>query len=179
MKKFLLAVFVYVFAALPAAAQQALTPTAFYGTWTGSGVAENRDSTYFAVTQRDLDVVIKPADNGGFTVTWTTVIRSGGNPSQPNVRQRTQTRTFQPAPEGRWWRAIESGDPFAGHSLIWARLARQTLTVYQMSVLPNGTFEIEEYERTLTGTGMDLKFTLRRDREPVRTVNAKLVKTAR
>lgn len=178
MRQFLFAAFACVFAVLPAAAQQGLAPSAFYGTWTGSGVAENRDSTYFAVTQRDLDVVIKPIDNG-FSVTWSTVIRSGGNPAQPNVRQRAQTRTFQPAPQGNWWRATESGDPFAGHSLVWARIVKQTLTVYQMTVLANGAFEVEEYERTLTGTGMDLKFTLRRDREPVRTVSAKLVKTAR
>ena len=178
MKKFLLAVFACAFAALPAAAQQNLTPTAFYGTWTGSGVAENRDSTYFAVTQRDLDVVIKPIDNG-FTVTWTTIIREGGNPAQPNVRKREQTRTFRPAPQGRWWRADESGDPLSGQSLVWARIEKQTLSVYQMTVLPNGSYETQQYDRTLSGTGMDLKFTMRREREPVRTVNAKLVKTAR
>ena len=43
-------------------------------------------------------------------------------------------------------------------------------------IVPNVT---QQYDRTLSGTGMDLKFTMRREREPVRTVNAKLVKTAR
>jgi hypothetical protein len=176
MRKFLLVAFACACAALPAAAQQNLSPAAFYGTWTGSGVAENRDSIYFAVTQRDLDVVIKPADNG-FSVNWSTVIRAGGNPTAPNTRQREQTRTFRPASQGRFWRAVESGDPFAGQSLVWARIEKQTLTIYQMTVLANGAYEIQQYDRTLTGTGMDLKFTLRRDREPVRTVNAKLVKT--
>ena len=175
MKKFLLAAFICVVAALPAAAQQNLSPAAFYGAWTGSGVAENRDSIYFAVTQRDLDVIIKPVENG-FSVTWSTVIRAGGNPAQPNTRQREQTRTFRPA-QGRIWRAVESGDPFAGQSLVWARIEKQTLTVYQMTVLANGAYEIQQYDRTLTGTGMDLKFMMRRDKEPVRTVNAKLVKT--
>lgn len=177
MKRFLFAALACLIVALPAAAQQALTPAAFYGTWTGSGVAENRDSIYFAVTQRDLDVTIKPVDNG-FSVTWSTVIRAGGNPTQPNTRQREQTRTFRPAPQGRVWRAVESGDPFAGQSLSWARIEKQTLTIYQMTVLANGAYEIEQYDRTLTGTGMDLKFVLRRDKEPVRTVNAKLIKTA-
>jgi hypothetical protein len=46
-----------------------------------------------------------------------------------------------------------------------------------MTVLASGVYEIQQYDRTLSGTGMDLKFTLRRDKEPVRTVNAKLVKT--
>jgi hypothetical protein len=177
MTRFLLAAFACLIAAAPVHAQQRLGPAAFYGTWTGSGVAENRDSIYFAVTQRDLDVVIKPLDNG-FSVTWTTVIRKGGDPTQPNVRQRETTRTFRPSPQGRMWRAVESGDPLAGKTLAWARIEKQTLTIYQMTVLPNGAYEIEQYDRTLSGTGMDLRFTLRRDREPVRTVTAKLVKTA-
>lgn len=178
MKRLLLIAFAGLIAALPARAQQPLSPTAFYGTWTGSGVAENRDSTYFAVTQRDLDVIIKPAGDG-FTITWTTVIRKGGDPAKPNVRQRQQTLTFHPAGHARVWRAQESGDPMAGQALAWARIEKQTLTVFQMTVLPTGLYEIEQYDRTLTGTGMDLKFSLRRDKEPVRTVNAKLVKTAR
>ena len=162
---------------MPAGAQQSLTPAAFYGTWTGSGVAENRDSIYFAVTQRDLDVIIKPAGDG-FTVSWVTVIRKGGDPAKPNVRQREQTLTFRQVGKGRVWRAAEAGDPFAGQAISWARIEKQTLTIYQMTVLANGAYEIDQYDRTLTGTGMDLKFSLRRDREPVRTVSAKLVKTA-
>lgn len=177
MKRLLLVAFFGLIAALPARAQQSLSPAAFYGTWTGSGVAENRDSIYFAVTQRDLDVIIKPAGDG-FTVTWTTVIRKGGDPAKPNVRQRQQTLTFRPLGKGGVWRAQESGDPLAGQALSWARIEKQTLTVYQMTVLANGAYEIEQYDRTLTGTGMDLRFSMRRDKEPVRTVNAKLVKTA-
>jgi len=177
MKRLLHVAFVGLIAALPARAQQSLSPAAFYGTWTGSGVAENRDSIYFAVTQRDLDVIIKPAGDG-FTVTWTTVIRKGGDPARPNVRQRQQTLTFRKPGKDRVWHAAESGDPILGQTLSWARIEKQTLTVYQMSVLPTGVYEIEQYDRTLTGTGMDLKFSLRRDKEPVRTVNAKLVKTA-
>lgn len=176
MKRFLFAAFAWLVVVVPAHAQRTLTPAAFYGVWTGSGIAENRDSIYFAVTQRDLDVTIKPADNG-FSVSWTTVIRKGGDPARPNVRQRATTLTFRPSPHGHVWRAVESGDPLMGQTLAWARIDHQTLTIYQMTVLANGAYEIEQYDRTLTGTGMDLKFALRRDREPVRTVNAKLVKT--
>jgi hypothetical protein len=177
MKRFLFVAVAWLIAVAPAQAQKALSPAAFYGVWTGSGVAENRDSVYFAVTQRDLDVTIKPAGNG-FTVSWTTVIRKGGDPARPNVRQRETTLTLQPTARPRVWRAAESGDAIAGQPMAWARIVGQTLTVYRMTVQATGAFEIEQYDRTLTGTGMDLKFTLRRDREPVRTVNAKLIKTA-
>ena len=163
--------------AVPAGAQpQQLTPEAFYGTWSGGGVAENRDSVYFAMTVRDIDVAIKPAGNG-FTVSWTTVIRQGGDPRQPNVRRRETTRTFRPAATGRVWRCVESGDPLDGKEACWARISRQTLTIYQMTVLPTGTYEIEQYDRTLSGTGMDLKFSRLRDRETARVVTGKLVKT--
>ena len=70
-----------------------LSPATFYGTFQGSGYAENRDSVYFGTTVRDLDVVIAPSGSG-FSVTWTTVIRSGGNPNDPNVKP---SRFHQPA----------------------------------------------------------------------------------
>ena len=54
-----------------------LPVSAFFGTYSGGGVAENEDSIYFAVTARDMDVVIRPA-GAGFNVTWTSVIRRGG-----------------------------------------------------------------------------------------------------
>ena len=62
---------------------------AFFGEFQGSGVSENRDSIYFGVTVRDFGVVIRPVDQG-FEVEWTTVIRRGGNPNKPKIRQKTQ-----------------------------------------------------------------------------------------
>jgi len=176
MIRFFVATLALLVAAMPAWAQQQLSPAAFYGTWTGGGVAENRDSIYFNMTTRDLDVVIRPIENG-FTVTWTTVIRQGGSIQQPNQRRRETVRTFRPAATGRYWRCTEAGDVLSGKEVCWARITGQTLTLYQMTVLPSGTYEIEQYDRTLSGTGMDLKFTRLRDREPVRTVTGKLIKS--
>jgi hypothetical protein len=181
MKSILMAL-ALVLVAAPAFAQQRqqpqqVSPAAFFGTWSGGGVAENRDSIYFNMTARDIDVVIRPVDNG-FTVAWTTVIRQGGDVANPNQRRRETLRTLRPAPQGRVWRCVESGDLFAGKETCWARITGRTLTLYQMTILANGAYEIEQYDRTLTGTGMDLKFTRLRDREPVRTVTGKLVKTA-
>jgi hypothetical protein len=105
------------------------------------------------------------------------VIRQGGSPTNPNTRRRETTRTFRPGPKGGIWRCAESGDPLDGKEACWARIVNQTLVVYQMTVLPSGAYEIEQYDRTLKDTGMDLKYTRLRDREPVRTVTGKLVKT--
>jgi len=160
----------------PAAAQN-LSIAAFYGTFQGNGVAENEDSAYFAMTPRDFDVVTAPVENG-FTITWTSVIREGGDPKAPNVRRKSTTRTFAATGAGIW-RAKENGDPLAGGEVSWARIARNTLTIYAMTVDKGGTYEVQRYDRTLSGTGMDLTFTRLKDGERARRVKGKLIKQAK
>jgi hypothetical protein len=162
--------------AAPAAAQD-LSIAAFYGTFQGNGVAENEDSAYFAMTPRDFDVVIAPAE-GGFTITWTSVIREGGDPAAPNVRRKSTTKAFAATGRGVF-RAVDSGDPVKGEEASWARIRRNTLTVYAMTVEPDGAYQMQRYDRTLSGTGMDLTFTRTKDGERTRRVKGKLVKTAR
>jgi hypothetical protein len=159
----------------PAAAEQAVSIKAFHGGWSGSAVANNRDSLYFGVTIRDLDFKLT-GDESGFTVTWTTVMRRGGTPEKPNVRRKETTVRFVPAGRPGVWRAQESGDPLAGKDTIWARIRGNTLILYFLDITPSGTYELSRYARTLSGSGMDLEFTLIIDGEPVRTVRGKLVK---
>lgn len=154
-----------------------LPPRAFFGTFQGSGYAENRDSIYFGTTVRDLDVVIAASGNG-FSVTWTTVIRSGGDPNNPDVKRKAQTVTFSPSGQPGVYRGTPSGDPLAGNPYVWARLEKSTMTVYIMTISPNGAYEMQSYARTVSGTGMDLVFTRIRDGEPVREAKAKLIKLA-
>jgi hypothetical protein len=163
-------------ASVPAAAQN-LKIAAFYGTFQGNGVAENEDSAYFAMTPRDFDVVTAPTPDG-FTITWTSVIREGGDPKAPNVRRKSTTRTFAATGTGIW-KAKENGDPVAGGEVSWARISRNTLTIYAMTVGPDGLYEVQRYDRTLSGTGMDLTFTRLRDGERARRVKGKLIKQAR
>lgn len=163
-------------ASLGAARAENLSPETFYGTFQGSGYAENRDSLYFGSTVRDLDVVIAPS-GGGFSVTWTTVIRSGG-PNDPKVTRKAQTVSFSPAGQPGVFRGTPSGDPLAGNPYVWARIEEHTMTTYIMTISGDGAYEMQSYARTLSGTGMDLVFTRIRDGEPVRSAQAKLVKLA-
>lgn len=164
------------FAAQARAADE-LTPAAFYGTWSGGGVSENKDSIYFAMTARDLDVAIEPA-GPGFKISWTTVIRRGGNPKNPNVRRVKTARTFLPM-GGGVWRCADSGDPLAGKEACWARIEGRTLSVRQFALLDHGIYEIQQYDRTLGPSGMQLRYTLVRDGSPVRIVTGRLVKVAK
>ncbi len=160
-----------------AARAQDLTPAHFFGTFQGSGFAENRDSIYFGTTVRDLDVVIAPSGDG-FNVEWTTIIRSGGDPARPNVRRKSQNATFTPTGRKGVFRGAPSGDPLSGKSYIWAKIEGNTMTVFIMNIGDDGAYEMQSYARTLSGYGMDLVFSRLRDGEPVRSARAKLTKFA-
>ncbi len=151
---------------------------AFFGTFQGGGVANDADSLYFGVTARDFDVQIAPAGNG-FEVKWTSVIRSGGTPSKPDVRRKTSALTFAPTNRPGVWRASDSGDPVGGNNAAWARIGGNKLSVYLMVVLDDGRYELQQHDRTLTGQGMELVFTRLRDGDQVRTVKGRLVKVAK
>ena len=91
-----------------------LPVSAFFGKFNGGGVAQNRDSIYFAVTARDFDITIGPAPGGGFRVDWTSVIRRGGTPERPDIRRKTSTRTLAPTGVAGAFRGTMSGDPLSG-----------------------------------------------------------------
>ncbi len=163
--------------AAAAQAQAPLTIKAFYGTYTGSGVAENKDSAYFGVTERDLDVVIHP-DGAGFSLAWTTVAHEGGDPAKPKVKRKQDQVAFVPGPAPGTWRIAEEPDPFSGAPVIWARIEGTSLIVNVLTIDPQGHAELQRYARTLSGGGMELTFTAMRDGERVRTVKGKLIKNA-
>lgn len=148
---------------------------AFYGHWKGTGVAQSPNSLYFAMTDRDLDVKIGPKD-AGFSVAWTTVLRQGGDPENPDVRRKSSALDFLPSGKPGVFAAAEAGDPLSGEAFAWARVKGQTLTVYLLSIGADGAYVVQSYGRTLTGFGMDLTFTNIRDDEPQRSVKGKLIR---
>jgi hypothetical protein len=164
----------WVLAAPISAHAQTLSADAFYGHYQGSGIAENEDSLYFGVTVRDLDVRVGP-EGDGFFVEWTSVIRGGGDPNNPDIRKRSARVAFSPSAKPNVFTSKSATDPMAG-GLIWARLLDQTLTVNVMRISDNGSYTVQTYNRTLSGTGMTLNFVNTADGEPLRQVEARLVK---
>ena len=155
-----------------------LSVKAFYGKFQGGGVAENDDSFYFGVTARDFDVTIAPAAEG-FSVAWTSVIRGGGAISgKPETRRKSSMRTFRSTARTGVWQAIKSKDPVSGGELCWARIKDNTLTVFLMVVGARGAYELQQYDRTLLPSGMEMNFTRLRDGDKVRRVKGRLVKVA-
>ncbi len=169
----LLAVLVLVLVA-PARAQETLSIDTFFGTYSGSGIANSKDSLYFGITLRDLDVVISPAGSG-FTIAWTTVLRKG-DPANPKVKRKSTSLTFAATDRPGVFRLVDQRDPMSGQPYCWARIRGRTLSVYLMTIDENGIYEIQQYDRTISGSGMDLLYTRIRDGEQVRAVKAKLVR---
>lgn len=163
-------------APVPAPAKD-LTIDAFFGKFSGGGVAENDDSVYFAVTSRDFDVEIRPQGRG-FRVAWTSIIRRGGDPSNPKVRRKQSTKTLMPTASPGVFHGSESGDPLKGKELYWARINGNTLTVFLMTINKRGVYELQQYDRTLSGMGMKLLFRSWRDGDRLRSVSGRLVKDA-
>lgn len=162
--------------AAPAMAEN-LPLGAFFGSFKGGGVAENRDSIYFGVTVRDFDVTIKP-DGEGFRVEWATIIRRGGDPNNPKVKRKSQSVVFVPSPKPGVYQAVDLADPLQGGRFSWARIEKQTLYVYALLIGDDGRYDMQIYERTIKPSGMDFVFHRVRDGEPVRSVKGKLIKYA-
>ena len=166
------------FSAAASAQKRTLSISHFYGKFSGGGVAENEDSIYFAVTARDFDVVIGPAERG-FKATWTSVIRGGGDINKPKVRKKSTTRTFVSGARPGVFNGTSSGDPLSGKEMSWARIKENALVVYLMVIDKEGAYQLQRYERKLVGTGMELTFTRLKDGEKIRTVKGRLIKTGR
>jgi hypothetical protein len=143
---------------------------AFYGKWIGSGVSQSESSIAFRYSHRDLNVTVTPAGSG-FAISWTTIQRKKGDPNNPTPVKKTSSTTYVPAGRANVWRATRSLDPIGGRVYSWARLKDQTLTVNSFQILPDGSYEMQVYDRVLSGLGMKLTFS--------RIVNGKLIRTVK
>ena len=148
----------------------------FFGHFEGSGISENADSIYFAVSVRDLDVKISPAPNGGFTLDWTTVTREKGDPNNPKVKRKQASLTFMPANKPGVYRADSESDPLDGAPIWWSRVDGTSLYTYRMQINEDGTWRVQKYVRTVSGSGMELVFESIEDGAQVRQVRARLIK---
>ncbi len=150
---------------------------AFFGKWEGNAVSESRISVNFQLTVRDINVEVGPS-GGGFLLTWRTVQRQKGSPSDPKEVLRETTLDFQPVRAGIW-RAGDSRDPLVDKgAYAWAFIDDQTLVVNVMRIGTDGRPELQVYRRTLTGGFMKLEFTRIVDGSAVRSAKGRLIKVS-
>ena len=169
----LAATFILLVTASPSLAQveQSETLKKFFGDYKGTGVASRKSRGRVTLDRRDLDVSIKPYKDGGFTMTWTTVIAPQ---YAPRRRERTTTINFVPTTRTEVWRAEDVTTLLSGKAVIWARIGGGALYVYTATMTEAGGIATSVYKRTLTKTGMRLEFDRTQDGRRVRTVQATL-----
>lgn len=168
------ALLLLVLAATPALAQSAAQK--FVGDWSGQTIS----TTAEGLEQRDLAVTITAKDKA-FAVKWTTIIRKDNK-----VDRREFQVEFQPTPrDGVYSAAMRTNmfgareplDPLKGDPYVWARIKGDTLTVHALHILDDGGYEMQVYDRTVTGETMTLKFSRVRDGQQLVGITGTLKKT--
>jgi len=168
--------FLLLMTATPSTAQVAQSETLkkFFGEYHGTGVTSRKRRGRPSLDRRDLDISIKPYGDGGFTLTWTTVIKPEYAQER---RERTQTVNFIPTTRTEVWRAEQVTTLLSGRAVIWARIGGGSLYVYVAALTEAGGIATSVYKRSLTKTGMLLEYNRTEDGVRVRTVNATLRRT--
>jgi hypothetical protein len=155
--------------AMPAAAQDKAKIDAYYGSYVGSAVTRNTGQYSLAIRNRDLDVTVAPAANGGFRMTSVVNARRGFIGGR--VKRYTYDLTFVPGDKPNSWRATTSKPLAEGGPVILARLDRRGLHIYIAAFDKDGRLEVGVYTRKLVRAGMmELRYHRAVDGRTVRVV---------
>lgn len=156
------------------AAADAAPIEAFFGDYVGRTISSDEGG----LSKRDLSVSIHP-ENGGFTVDWTTIIHKPGG----KAKRKAYSIDFRPSGRQNIYAAAMKSnmfggrvplDPMKGEPYVWARIAGDTLTVSALLITDDGGYEIQVYDRTLTDTGLALRFSRVRDGRRLKLVTGTL-----
>jgi hypothetical protein len=127
----------------------------FVGHFRGAAQVQAGDR-FFIHQLRDADVDVR-AEPDGFRIRWTTVIHSGERNS-PAIRRRSAEMRFVTGPKATQFRSLEPLEPFAEKPTAWAYIKGNTLIVHVLSILSDGNYELQTYERSVNGNVMTLSF---------------------
>jgi hypothetical protein len=155
----------------------------FVGSWRGVELQSSGDDEGSAFAPDDLDVQIR-SERAGFSMSWTGFSRTDDGKL---TRQRSEA-SFMPtdrpgvfafdagAPSlfSRLFADPATGNPLRGETLLWARLAGPTLTVYSLAIDDQGGFALDRYARTLADQGMTAHYTLRTENALVLMIDGRL-----
>ena len=63
-------------------------------------------------------------------------------------------------------------DPMKGEPYVWSRIVGDTLTVFSIYVYDDGSYEIQQFDRTLVDGGLELEFSTAKNGEVHRRISA-------
>ncbi|MEM8653705.1 MAG: hypothetical protein AAGF36_03090 [Pseudomonadota bacterium] len=149
----------------------------FVGSYSGSAEVTQIDGTKIP---RDMSVVIS-ATKQGFRVKWTSITYKASG----KVSEKSYEIDFVPSGRGNVYAAAQKKnvfghevqlDPMKGEPYVWSRIDGSTLTVYSLFVDVDGGYSLQQYDRTLSEGGLDLRFQNIRDGEILRAVETFLTR---
>lgn len=166
-----------VWSALPAAAADRKIAD-FYGAYLGHGTEEplGQPVTAQGKQTRFSQVVIRPtANEAGFSIEWST-LKLKGDDIPREAETKSYSQTFRATDKPNMFRDVTSGDLNLAQDTSWAVINGDTLSIVQVSVAPDGNYFVTHYDRTITATGMDVRFTRFENSRVVRAVQLSLFK---
>ena len=126
---------------------------------------------------RRMSVEIKPHKNG-FSVSWSTTITKAGR-----VKTKGLSVDFTPTSKSNTFASAMRMDMFGhpvpldlmkGQPLVWATINGDTMTVYLIRILDDGSQDFQIDRRTRTPDGLKSVFVGLYDGEPLRHIDATL-----
>jgi len=147
----------------------------FFGNYAGQSISLSDQG----LNERDLAVTIKPYQNEGFSLDWTTITKR----PEGKTKHQSYSVAFEPTSRHGIFRAAQRRnmfghftplDPMAGEPYLWAHLSDDTLTVQALLVTEDGGYEIQTYERRLAPHGLDLTFSRVADGKILKTISGVL-----
>ena len=151
----------------------------FFGNYTGQSISLADQG----LSERDLAVTIKPYQNEGFSLDWTTITKR----PEGKTKHQSYSVAFEPTSRDGIFRAAQRRnmfghftplDPMAGEPYLWAHLSNNTLTVQALMITEDGGYEIQTYERRLAPHGLDLTFSRVADGKVLKTISGVLRRAA-
>ena len=154
-------------------ADNALSIADFVGHFRGTAQVQAGDR-FFIQQMRDAEVDLR-AEPDGFRLSWLTVIhlREGG---QTKVRRRSAEMRFIAGPAPQQFHTREPLEPFAEKPTAWAYINGNKLVVHVLSILTDGNYELQTYERSVSGNVMTLHFSRLLPGHPELVVSGRLVR---
>ena len=158
---------------LPATQATGASFERFFGSYKGeSDTVPDGESA-----NRRMNVEIKPHKNG-FAVSWSTTITKAGRVKTKGLSvdftATSRKNTFASAMRMDMFGHPVPLDLMKGESLVWATISGDTMTVYLIRILDDGSQDFQIDRRTLTPDGLKSEFVGLYDDEPLRRISATL-----
>jgi len=162
---FFAALFAWTVTANPALADKSID--AFYGEYAGQVTTDGKIT-------RELKLSIQPAKKEGFEIHWSTTTFTSDKEKTKSYSvsfvPSARDNIYSSAMRRNLFGKLTPMDPLKGDPFVWSKIQGDSLIVYSLLINDNGGYEMQDYVRTLTKTGLKLNFSRILDGVPLKVI---------